>query len=110
VNVPGIDDDIDDEHKVIQLSRYRRPSRARRLRYALPDVELTPTTLLAAAFVVLLFVVFPIRLLWSTTPEFRGLVLTTVGWAAGLTVVGLAAWKLAPAVWRYARERLDREN
>lgn len=114
MNVPGIDDEIDsnvdDEHKVIQLANYRRPSRARRLRYALPDVEITPTTLLLAAFVVLLFVVAPIRLLWSTTEGFRGLVLTTVGWAAGLAVAGLVAWKLAPSVWRYARDRLAHDD
>jgi len=106
VNVPGIDED---EPPVVQLASYRRPSRAQRLRYALPDVEVTPTTLLAAAFLALIFVVAPIRLLGATSPEFRGLVLTTVGWAVGLVAVGLVARVLSRLV-PWGREHREKEN
>ena len=109
----------DDEFGVTRLPRYRRPGRggqllapARWLRStvvnAAANLELNATEAMFAGVVGLIFVVAPIRLLWSTTPEFRGQVLATVGWAAGLAVVGLVAWKLGPklalAAWRYIRD------
>jgi hypothetical protein len=98
---------IEDEFSVIQLRHYRRRSWIRRILNGLDIIDELPRELLFGGGMTLIFAAFVIRALWSTTEEFRGLVLTTVGWAAGLAVAGLVAWKLAPAVWRYIQDRYD---
>jgi hypothetical protein len=105
--MPTIDED---EFGVIQLRHYRRHSWVRRILNGLDIIDELPRELLFGGGVTLLFAAFVISALWSTTEGFRGLVLTTVGWAAGLAVTGLAAWKLAPAVWRFIRERFEQRG
>jgi hypothetical protein len=108
----------DDEFGVARLPRYRRPGLAgaalaplRWLRGVLANLELSATETVFAALVFAIFVALPIRLLGATTPEFRGGVITVTLWLVGLAVVLGIGGKLAPAAWRYIRDRhQDRED